>query len=308
MKIFSKSLQLLVLAISTFLFQSCERSQQAEVKKVKIGDIELAYYTRGQGEPLVMIIGFRGTMAVWDPGLLELLEKKYKLILFDNRGAGLSSDTAENQLTISQMAEDTAQLIKALELQKVHVLGWSMGSIIALELSLKYPDVVDHLILCSPNPGGRYEAMQKSNAYQRLASKDVTQEEVLSLIFPATPIGQRASNAFVARVRGAIIKGTVPDDLEISEQAIARQVQALIDWSENNNIYEALSNIKMPTLVAGGLDDALDSPENVQIVASRIPFAWTAYFAGAGHDFLSQEYQLFADLLTVFLESTRGGN
>lgn len=135
--------------LSHFFFKWGRRAQ---VKKVKINGIDLAYYIRGKGEPLVMIMGFRGTMAIWDPGLLEILEKKYTLILFDNRGAGLSTSHEGEAFTISHMADDTAKLIEALGYANAHVLGWSMGARIALDLSLKFPEKVKSLILLSPNP------------------------------------------------------------------------------------------------------------------------------------------------------------
>lgn len=309
MAIFQKALHLLMLVLCLFCFHGCKRAKHVvEVKKETIGNQELAYYTRGSGEPLIMIMGFRGTMAMWDPGLLEILEKKYTLILFDNRGAGLSSGTDENELTIAQMAEDTAHLIKALGYQKAHVLGWSMGSRIAMELSLKYPEIVNSLILCAPNLGGKYQARRKTNAYQELTAKNVSKKGELSLIFPETPEGYEASAAFITRLTEAILKGTVPDDLKISPQAVQRQLGALKLWEENNHVYENLPHIKIPTLVAGGLSDVIDQPHNVQLITNRIPFAWTAYFPGAGHDFLSQDYQHFADLVILFIESHKSNN
>jgi pimeloyl-ACP methyl ester carboxylesterase len=254
-----------------------------------------------------MIMGFRGTMAIWDPGLLELLEKKYTLILFDNRGAGLSSDNKE-PMTISQMAEDTAQLIKALGFQKANVLGWSMGSRIALELSIKHPEIVASLILCSPNPGGDHQTHRKTSAYDTLTSKELTLEEGLSLIFPDTPEGHRTSDALISRLTLAIIKGTVPNNFKVSDETVNRQAEALKLWDEDNRIYESLPDIKTPTLVADGLDDVLDQPENVRIVSCKIPFAWTAYFAGAGHYFLSQDYRHFAELVDLFIESNTTAN
>lgn len=112
-----------MLLICSLFLTSCHREEKALVKKQKVGDIEVAYYTRGSGDPLVMIMGFRGTMAVWDPALLESLEKHYTLILFDNRGSGMSTDSQEDHTTISQMSQDTIQLIKALGYSKAHILG-----------------------------------------------------------------------------------------------------------------------------------------------------------------------------------------
>lgn len=299
---------LFIFGLSVFIFQGCERVERVEVKRKKIDDVELAYYIRGQGEPLVMVMGFRGTMAIWDPGLLEILEKKYTLILFDNRGVGLSSEADAGALTIEQMADDTAKLVQACGYQEVHVLGWSMGSRIALELALRYPKMVTSLILCSPNPGGKYQVPRKTKAYGELIAKDVSPKEGLSLIFPDTSEGNKASESFVARLKAAILKGTVPDDLTISDQAVEQQVHALKLWDENSHIYAALSTIQKPTLVAGGLADVLDQPDNVRIVACQIPFAWTAYFPGAGHNFLSQDYRDFATLVTLFIETNQTQN
>lgn len=120
----------------------CEKKFQAEVKKQKIGNIEIAYYTRGNGEPLFLIMGFRGTMAAWDPAFIEELSRHYKVIVFDNRGAGLSTDTEENLTTIQQMAKDTKDFIEALGYQKVDLLGWSMGTMIAMQVAFDYPELL----------------------------------------------------------------------------------------------------------------------------------------------------------------------
>jgi pimeloyl-ACP methyl ester carboxylesterase len=293
-----------VLFLGAFFFYGFgPNDRKVEVKKAKMGNIELAYYMRGSGEPLVMIMGFRGTMAAWDPGLLEILEKNFTLILFDNRGAGLSTDSEENLTTISQMAEDTVQLIKMLGYKKAHVLGWSMGSRIAEELTIKYPEIVDTLILCSPNPGGKYQAKRKSNAYEKLTSLDLSEEKVLSLIFPDTPEGKKASTSLVSRLTKAIVQGTVPDDLKVSNETIERQVHAVKLWDGSDHSFEALSKITRPALIAAGLDDVLDEPENAKMIACRIPFAWSAFFPGAGHDFLSQDYERFAELVTLFIDT-----
>jgi pimeloyl-ACP methyl ester carboxylesterase len=279
--------------------------KKAEVQKANIGDAELAYYIRGSGDPLLMIMGFRGTMAVWDPAFLASLEKNYTLILFDNRGVGFSSNDSNDILTIPKMAEDTAKLIKELGYDEVNVLGWSMGSRIAMDLALKHPEMVSNLILCSPNAGGKHRALRQSNAYTVLTSKDISQKEALSLIFPDTTKGNLASATFVIRLTEGMLQGTIPDDRQVSQQIIDQQIHALQLWDKDDEIYENLAMIKMPTLVAGGREDSLSLPENVKIVASRIPFAWAAYFNGSGHAFISQDHQEFADLVNIFIESNK---
>ncbi len=295
-----------ILIFGIFAFTiSCERHQRVEIKKVPVEDIEIAYYMRGNGPPLLMIMGFRGTMALWDPGLLEALEKHYTLILFDHRGVGFSTDTKEDHTTIHQMAEDTAHFIKALGFEKVHVLGWSMGSRIAQELAIRHPEILDRLILCAPNPGGHYQAHRHSKTYQQLTSFNLSLEQALPLLYPQTSEGRSAANSFVERLKRAVIGGSVPDDFNISNQTLERQIHALKLWDENNMHYEALSHLQIPTLVADGLEDVLDQPENARLVANQIPFAWAAYFQGAGHAFLSQDYANFAHLIVLFIESEK---
>ena len=110
-----------------------------------------------------------------------------------------------------------------------------MGSRIALSLSINHPEMVDSLILCSPNPGGKYQAPRKSDAYAKLTSEDMSVQEGLSLIFPNTLEGHAASASFVMRLTKAIADGSVPDDLTVSKETVARQIQALKLWDENNH-------------------------------------------------------------------------
>jgi pimeloyl-ACP methyl ester carboxylesterase len=303
----SKSMHSFFLVLfSLLMFTGCELPMKMEVKKAKIGDVELAYYTRGAGEPLVMIMGFRGTMSGWDPALLDILEKKYTLILFDHRGVGFSTDTQDDMTTVPQMAEDTAGLIRSLGYAKAHILGWSMGTRIALELSLKHPELVETMILCSPNPGGEHQAKRKTGAFAKLTAPVISNEEAISLIFPDTVKGKAAGAVYQGRIAAQVIAGKVPNDFNVSKQTVERQVRAIKVWDEGNHLYDALPTVKVPTLVTGGLSDVLDGPDNVRTVASRIPNAWTAYFPNAGHNFLSQDHQSFGDLALLFIETNKG--
>lgn len=278
------------------------QNKRVEVRKQKVGDVELAYYTLGSGEPLVLIMGFKGTMAMWDPGFLEELAKHYTVIAFDNRGAGLSTDSKENHTTIQQMSNDTAGLIRALGYEKVNLLGWSMGTSIAMQLAFDHPEMLKTLILCSPNPGGKNQTAHRE-IYEKLTSVNTSKDELRSLMFPDTPQGRLASADYLERFKKALESGFIPNDLEVSEQTIERQASALKLRSSDNHLYDLLPTIKIPTLVAGGLEDVIDPPENTRAVANRIPYSWAAYFPGSGHGFTSQNYLQFSDLIHVFIET-----
>jgi pimeloyl-ACP methyl ester carboxylesterase len=283
------------------LFTGCSSQEGFEIKKAKVDDIELAYYIRGHGEPLLMIMGFRGTMGVWDPQLLEILEKHYQLILFDNRGIGFSTDSEEDHTTIPQMANDTLGLIKSLGYDRVHVLGWSMGSMIAMQLAVTHPEVIDTLILCSASPG-KQDVPRTTNAFNEMTTVSTDQERQLALLFPTTQEGIEAARAFQKRLMGAVLNKTIPQDISVSPITVERQKNALTQWfdKDSNTAYEALASLKIPTLVAGGIEDALDPVANVQMIARKIPYCWSAYFPEAGHAFLFQEAKTFAELIIIF--------
>ena len=126
---------------------------KADVKYVQVGDVKLAYYMRGEGKPLVMVNGFVSTMSLWDPRLIAELAKTHQLIMFDNRGVGMSTDSAENKTTIPQMADDAAGLIQALGLKQPDVLGWSMGARITQQLVIRHPDVVGKVVIMHVRDG-----------------------------------------------------------------------------------------------------------------------------------------------------------
>ena len=114
---------------------------------VDCNGIKIAYEERGSGDPLILIMGLSARGAVWEEHIKEY-EKHFRCIIMDNRGAG-DSDKPEGSYTTEMMADDTAALIKALDLGKVHVNGISMGGAIGQMLAIKYPELVRSLVLVS---------------------------------------------------------------------------------------------------------------------------------------------------------------
>lgn len=118
--------------------------------------MKLAYDTRSQGEPLLMINGFLSTMSLWDPLMIETLAQQHQLILFDNRGVGLSTDTKENNTTIPQTADDAAGLLKALGIKKANILPYSMGARNGQQFLINHPDLFNKAELAAADPGGTH--------------------------------------------------------------------------------------------------------------------------------------------------------
>src|SRR3954470_7573226 len=121
--------------------------------KVQVGEHELHYERGGAGEPLLMIQGMSGTHVAWGEPFLAPLRESFDVIAFDNRGIGLSGPI-EGPFTILEMAEDTAGLMEELGLESAHVVGISMGGMIAQDLALAHPDRLRSLTLGCTYCGG----------------------------------------------------------------------------------------------------------------------------------------------------------
>ena len=274
---------------------------RAEVKYAQVNDVTLAYYTRGQGDPMILINGYSATMSMWDPALIEELSKNNTLILFDNRGIGLSTDTRENKTTMAQMADDAAGLVKALGYKKVNVLGWSMGARVAQQFLIRHSDLIIKGILCAPNPGGKYQVRAGKRTEDVLNNPHLSVMENVALLFPNNETGRQAAKEALGREQAAKIAGTIPDDFVISNESKIRQTRArTILWDADNKNFVDLKNIQVPVLVADGQYDILDVPKNSQIIANQIPFAWLTFFDG-GHAFLFQQHKKFAETVNAFL-------
>lgn len=272
-----------------------------DIKYAQVGDIKMAYYTRGEGKPLLMINGFVSTMSMWDPALIEELAKTHQVILFDNRGVGLSTDTEQNYTTIPQMADDAAGLIKALGLQKPDAIGWSMGARIAQQLVIRHSDVVGKVVLAAPNPGGSHSVPADPDVENKLNDPSIPLLEKKDLCFPPAAGGVAAAQALLDRISAAVKAGTMPDDFKVSKQTMERQNPARTTlWTADEENFADLKKVTNPVLVTGGREDIIDKPVNATIIANQIPFAWLAFFEG-GHAFLFQSNKQFAATVNAFL-------
>jgi pimeloyl-ACP methyl ester carboxylesterase len=234
--------------------------------------------------------------------MIEELAKQHQLILFDNRGVGLSTDTEENNTTIPQMADDAAGLLKALGIKKANILAYSMGARIGQQFLIRHPDMVNKAVLAAANPGGSHEDPAAPDVEGKLNNPDTPRMERLALTAPDDPAGKAAVQATIDRIKAAVEAGIMPNDFEVSKQTVERQDRARTTlWRADNSNFEDLKNIKVPVLITDGRSDELDPPKNSLIIANQIPFSWLAYFWG-GHSFLYTEPKRFADTVNVFLQ------
>ena len=277
--------------------------------KVKVDDIQIYYEVRGEGFPLVMIAGLSDNLDCWDPRLIEELSKKFKLVMFDNRGAG-RTDISDREYTMRLFADDTAGLMDALGISKAHILGLSMGGMIAQELVLNYPEKVAKLVLCSTGSQWCFN-QDVSRLLLALRVSEPSQEEltrmILSLGFASDfPSDFVKKNPFVVICFTSDFVKENPDLVDllvqrwakhpISKEAWMRQLDAIRGF----NTQGRLQKIKVPTLILHGRKDVEIPPENGSILAEAIPNTKLVYLEKSAH-YLAEEMREVINVLTEFL-------
>ncbi|MEM1659392.1 MAG: alpha/beta fold hydrolase [Candidatus Jordarchaeales archaeon] len=261
----------------------------------KVRDINMYYEVYGSGFPLVMIMGLGANTYWWDPYLIDEFSKHFKVVVFDNRGAGRTDKPAVDY-TMKMFADDTVGLMDYLGIKKAHILGVSMGGMIAQEIALNYPERVEKLVLCVTAPGGRVTVPPKPEAMALLTMdrSKLTDEQIametIKVLYPKEFIEKHPEIVKVSLER--LSKYVIPTD------AFMRQINAILKF----DAYDRLSHINKPTLVVSGGKDILVPPENGKLIAEKIPNAKLVIFEESGHGLITQERERFASLVIDFLK------
>ncbi|MFZ5631304.1 MAG: alpha/beta fold hydrolase [Bacillota bacterium] len=258
--------------------------------KVRVNGTGIYYESRGDGFPLVMIMGLGGNIDWWPPELLDRLAQRYMLLVFDNRGAG-RSDAPAVDYSISMFARDTVDLMSLLGIKRAHVFGVSMGGMIAQEMALSYPGRVEKLVLGCTNCGPGHSVPAPAEVIALLLNQSAAPPaEILKILFPEDYIAQNMDKIgeFVRRYTVA----------PIAPEAHKRQLGAIAAF----NSYDRLARITAPTLVITGDRDVLIPPENSEILARNIPGARMITVKGCGHGFVGQAPDEVFEMLQEFLE------
>ncbi len=265
-----------------------------ETGLVRVGDIDVSYRMAGEGYPLVLITGYSATLDMWDPLVIRELSSRYRVIMFDNRGIGKTT-ASDKPFTIQLFMEDTAGFMDALKIKKAHVLGWSMGSFIATELALKYPEKVDKLILYAGNCGWTGNGVAETPPEVMSALTDLSgtkadrSRRLISVLYPRKWIEDHPG--FLA---------SLPRPAEAPSRAVVEgQAMAMNAWT---GTCTRLGSITHPTLVLTGTEDVVFPPANALNMASKIPNSWLVRLPG-GHSNMYQFPKTFSRCLLTFLEA-----
>lgn len=260
----------------------------------KVGDINMEYYAEGKGPPLLMIMGWIGHAGFWGEPFLERLRPYFQVIRFSNRGTG-NSDKPVGDVTIRLMAEDAAGLLRELGIPQAHVLGISMGGMIAQELALNQPQRVQGLVLGCTTCGFAHGAPPRPEvmAGGGQAGTQTPQEHIRQLLLAAvTPdFVDRAEPAFWAWVTGAWLAAPTP------WETMGRHFTAI----QSFDTYDRLPEMQTPTLIIHGDRDLMIPVENAEVLRQRIPSSQVRIVPGVGHLFFWEKPQEAAQAIMQFL-------
>jgi pimeloyl-ACP methyl ester carboxylesterase len=255
--------------------------------------VKIAWERQGAGEPLLLVHGLGYARWGWEP-VLPGLADEFDVLLFDNRGIG-ESDAPPGPYTVAEMAADAVQVLDEAGVERAHVVGTSLGGMVAQELALTYPERVDHLVLACTTPGGP-KAYPMPQVTVSLIAEAVTLE-------PAVALRRFVENA--------LAPATVAERPELVERILTHRVATAQDptaWAAQAaagvtfDAYERLEGLRAPTLVQHGSLDVVVDPRNADLLTRLASHAQLEEFPGTGHLFFWEQPERFVASVTSFLE------
>ena len=287
--------------------------QDIPLKKVHVGDIDIAYKMFGKGDPIILFNGASDNMDAWDPSLLKGLSSNHTVIVFDQRG--IANTTAGSKpYTYQQLANDTAGLLDALKIPKADVMGYSLGSYLAQQLTIMYPNKVNSLVLIASSCGGK-DHTPKPPEFLKL------QAEIVNKSLNNVSISQEEMKSLVSASLGSGWIRLHPESVDIPENITLQQAKPGLTpetmnnqnnvgkhWEDNPNwsgACDELAKLDKPMLIITGTDDNFYQPHvNSLKIAEKIPGAWLVQIKDAGHAVPDQYPDEIGKILNTFLSTT----
>jgi pimeloyl-ACP methyl ester carboxylesterase len=276
--------------------------QTAPTQYVEANGIRFAYrrFGKAKGVPLVFNQHYTGTMDHWDPAVTDGFAKDREVILFDN--AGVSSTSGDVPGSFEHMGANAIAFIKALRLEKVDVLGFSIGGFVAQEITLQAPDLVRRLVLLGTGPRsgeGMHGGTPEGNRIFG-ATYDPPDHLWLSVFFTPSPASQAAGREFLKRFR----LRAQDRDPEVNDKVAPAQRAAIAEWAApRQHPYDYLKTIRQPTLVVNGSNDVIIYTVNSFILQQNLPNAKLIIYPDSAHGSHHQYPKMFVGDVSLFLDA-----
>jgi len=249
--------------------------------------MKISWESTGTGAPLLLIQGLGYARWGWDP-VVPALAEHFRVVTFDNRGIG-ESDKPSGPYSARDMAADAAQVLDEAGVEHAHVLGASLGGMIAQELAVAAPDRVERLVLCCTTPGGA-DAVAMPEVTVRLLQEAAT-------LAPEVALRRFVANALGDEPRAGLVDELYRRRLASPPDPAGWQAQA----AAGTTFPGVEGTIAAPTLVLHGTADNVVDYRNGELLVERIPDARLELFPAAGHLFFWEQPDRFVRIVTEFL-------
>ena len=251
--------------------------------------MELHFVRRGSGEPLLLIQGMSGTHMSWGDPFLEALEGSFDVVAYDHRGIGFSPP-ASTPFTIAELADDAAALMDRLGWDSAHVMGISMGGMVAQELALRHPQRIRTLTLGCTYCGGPGSSLAGPDVVQELGAAQMSGDRE-----SAIQAGYRLNTSEAFRADPANYDAF--RDMALAAPAKIATIMLQMQAIAGHDTQSRLGQIELPTLVIHGTEDRMIPSANGELIASLIPGARLELLDGVGHVFWWEQPERSAELV-----------
>jgi pimeloyl-ACP methyl ester carboxylesterase len=261
-------------------------------------EIEYAYRDLGQGDvPLVLLQHFRGNLDNWDPALIDDLAAGRRVVTFDNRGVGGTTGLTPN--TVEAMAHDAIAFVDAMDIEKIDLLGFSLGSFVAQEIALIRPDLLRRVVLASSAPQGAAGMHGWApEVIGAVGQPETNPQGYIGVFFARTSTSSEAGQQAAGRIFGR----TANRDEPTTWQTRQAQYDAVCRWGiPNHSLLQRVAAIDIPVFVANGDSDPMILPRYSYLLTGLLPDARLKIYPDSAHGFLFQHHSEFAADVHAFL-------
>jgi pimeloyl-ACP methyl ester carboxylesterase len=262
---------------------------------VEANGIRYAYRRFGQSGtiPLLLLGYFNSNMDGWDPYVTNSLAADREVILFDNAGVGASG--GKTPPTVAEMTKHCVAFCRALGLKQIHVVGFSLGGMIAQQLAIEHPQLVGRLILLGTGPRGGEDM-----TFTELSAEEQADPVafLLAAFFSPSEASQAAGREYIKRLESR----KNDRDLPVSRDSAVAQLAAIREWGTipATGRYATLKSITHPTLIVHGNKDIVVTPINAFILEEHLPNAQLTMYPDSSHGAFYQHRKAFLEQVKIF--------
>lgn len=269
----------------------------APTKTITAGGTTYAYRELGPrgGIPVVFFVHLAANLDNWDPRIVDPIARNRHVIAFDNTGVGASSGRVP--ATIEEAADDAYTFIRALGFDTIDIFSFSLGGMIAQDLTIKHPNLVRRLVLTGTGPrGGKDIDKVVGVTYRDILRATLSRSDPKEfLFFDRSAVGKRSGTAFVERLK----ERAVDRDEDVSISAFRTQLSAIKKYGRSRP--SDLSTITQPTLIANGDHDRMVPTVLSEDLHRRIAGSELVIYPDSGHGGIFQYHDRFAPVAVEFL-------